>query len=91
MNILDLYKLIEEITFQLDWNESEHEIICFSHLFQFDSLTDGIKDYLNSLDESVLKVKVRHDYFIFGLKEICDYYEINIVDLVKHLSIDNRY
>lgn len=91
MSILDLYKLIEEVTFQLDWNESEQEITCFTHLFQFDTLTDGIKDYLNSLDEGVFKIELRHDYFVFVLKEICEYYEIEIADLAKHLSIDNRY
>ena len=91
MSNLDLYKLIGEITFQIDWNGSEQEIICFAHLFQLDSLTGGIKDYLDSLDEGVLKIELRHDYFVFGLREICEYYEIDIVELAKHLSIDNRY
>jgi len=91
MKILDLYKLIEEITFQLDWNESEQEIYCFSYLFQFKSLTDGIKTYLDSLDEGVLKIELRHGYFVFGLKGICEYYEIDIAELAKHLSMDNRH
>lgn len=83
MNILELYKLIEENTFQLDWEESEQEITCFSYLFQFESLTDGIKDYLDSLDEGVFKIELRHDYFVFRLKEICNYYEFEIADLAK--------
>lgn len=91
MSILELFELIENVTFQLDWNESEQDIICFSNLFQFDTLTDSLLNYLTSLDKTSFEIKVRQDYFVFRLKEICEYYEIEIAELSKHLIINNRY
>lgn len=91
MNILDLYKLIEENTFQLDLNSEKNDIVCFSYLFQFENLTEGLKDFLDSLDEGVFDIQLRHDYFVFSLDKICNYYEIDIQEIAKHLSFNNRY
>lgn len=91
MNILELYKILEEATFQLDFDSEKEDIICFCYLFHFETVVEYFSDFLESLDESVFKVELRKDYFVFTLKEICEHYEIDVLELAKSIDFDNSY
>lgn len=90
MNELDLYLLLEEATFELHNNieTDECDVHCFSYLFHFDAVTEALSDYLKQLEEGVFEIKIRNDYFVWSLKPICDYYEIDIVAFAKKLEFN---
>ena len=86
MSILEMYKFIQEEASEVHFSESEKDIICFFSLFQFESVTEKFKEFLDDLDEGLFKVEMRKDYFIIELKDICEFYEIDLEELARELK-----
>ena len=79
MTELDLYKFIEESGSDTSF-DGENAIIWVYH-FNIDDFAKLIGIHL--LDEGGIEVRLQETYIACDLKEICEYHDIDVANLVK--------
>jgi hypothetical protein len=78
MTELELYKYIKDnnIEWHREDNQGTPDIIIFPFTFQIDEFVKLLEDY--SFDDGGLECRLKDGYFTFWMKELCEYYGIDI-------------
>jgi hypothetical protein len=78
MTELELYKFINDNT--IEWhrrdNEGEEDIIIFPYIFQIEEFQKLLSNH--HYDDGGLICRMMNGYFAFWMKDICEYYGIEI-------------
>jgi hypothetical protein len=80
MKALDLYKYITENNIEWHYrdNEGEEDVLIFPFTYQIDSF---IKLLTPSLFGEGIDCTLMHGYFAFWMKDICEYYGIELSEV----------
>lgn len=87
MKVLDLYKFVHdnEIEHHKD-NQDESEVILFIDIHLLDRWNNLLG--VSILDEDGVECVMKHGYFCFRMKEICEWYDIDIEEVFNFNNLN---
>jgi len=83
MTALDLFRYVTENTIEWHYadNGGEEDVVIFPFFYQLKEFTKLLSP--SSLDEDGIGIALKDGYVAIWIKEICEYYDIEIKEVFK--------
>lgn len=91
MTELELYKFIEEFSVEYHWgmNDNIKDVVIMPYSFNLDDLEKLIESFIIDQDEG-LEIVLKHGYVCVWMKEICEWYDIELEKVFEKTNEDKR-